>query len=193
MSELSNLKFPMKFYDRGEVVELLIFCDSSKSLYSFSCFVSAVVNGEIQTNLIFSKNKNAPTSGKSLPTLELMSAFLAFKCMPTILESINAKISAINIFLDSQVALSWLINEKCKSKNIFASNRLKDVAKFKKDLLEKYDVQCSFKYMPTFKYIPNTFKYILLLTWLLEVYLWLSLRTKWMYGYMGRSSCERYR
>ena len=67
-------------------------------------------------NLIFSKSKNSSTKTKSLPTLELMSAFLSLKCLPSILNALESKVTEINLFLDAQIVISWIFSGAAKLK-----------------------------------------------------------------------------
>ena len=142
--ELSKLTFPRKAYDKD--VSLYIFCDSSKSLYGFSCYAKC----EDSTDLLFAKAKVAPTKSKSLPTLELLSVFLAMKCLPTIINSLNdSNVTDITIGVDAQIVLSWILTGKVKTKNIFASNRVKDINKYQKDVSDKFGLNIKFKYLPS--------------------------------------------
>ena len=54
-----------------------------------------------------------------------MSVILAFKCLPTILEAYNKiQFQFINISVDVQVLLNWLIIKEPKVKQKFVCNRL---------------------------------------------------------------------
>ena len=79
---------------------------------------------------------------KSLPTLELLSVFLAIKCLPTLLNAyFQGMINNITISVDAQVALAWLLSEEM--------NRLKDIHQLIKDISEKYSIHINFKYVPS--------------------------------------------
>ena len=87
---------------------------------------------------------------KSLPTLELLSIFLAIKCLPTLLNAYSQRmIHNITISVDAQVVLAWLLSEEIKTKNQFAKNRLKDIHQLMKDLQEMYSIHINFKYVPS--------------------------------------------
>ena len=76
-------------------------------------------------NRFFSKVKKPPSKSKSLPTLELLSAFLALKCMPTIINNLtDRKISEVNVCVDAQVVMSWILLKNDKNKNNFAHYRV---------------------------------------------------------------------
>ena len=82
-----------------------------------------------------SKVKVSPIISKTIPTLELLAIFLALKCLKLILAGLDC-IKSIYVASDSQVALGWVLNEKVKTKNIFASNRVKDISILLKKILE---------------------------------------------------------
>jgi len=130
---------------------LVIFCDSSKLLYGFSCyFVSHDLSTDtVSSNLIFSKLKNAPNKEKTLPTLELMSAYLALRCINMIIDPVKDRVMDVTICLDSQVALSWILSKDVKSKNVCAKNRVKDITGFVSDVKTNYNLDVKFKYIPT--------------------------------------------
>ena len=144
LEKLPELKFDRLAYD--ENVTLYILCDSSKTSYGFVCY--ACSNGS-KPNLVFSKVKIAPIKTRSLPTLELMAAFLALKCLPTILEAIGRKIRDVYIAVDAQIVLTWILTKTVKAKNICARNRVKDISEFRKNILDTYKVDCKFRYVPT--------------------------------------------
>ena len=62
---------------------------------------------EGSANLIFAKAKVAPLKRKSLPTLELLSVFLGYKGLFSILNTFKeVKIGKIVIAVDAQVVLA---------------------------------------------------------------------------------------
>ena len=147
-NDLINL--PQVFFERqayDDELSLVVFCDSSKKMYGFACY--AEYHGNV--NLLFSKCKNAPVKDKSLPTLELLSVFLAIKCLSKIISSLNAKITKITVAVDAQVVLSWILTSNIKAKNVFAKNRLNDINKMRDEIRTKYNLNINFKYVPTDK------------------------------------------
>lgn len=149
LGQLHTLSFPRKAY--GENISLIFFTDASNLNYGFSCYTRCIVDGNVETNLLFSKCKTAPTkSKKSVPTLELLAVYLALKCLPAVLDSLSQKtVTDIFIGVDAQVVISWVLTKNVKAKNIFASNRVKDISGFRDEILEKYGHECKFKYVPT--------------------------------------------
>ena len=122
LSQLTSIEFPRFCIDKDKPSELYIFCDSSKQAYGFAAY--NVQDGK--SSLIFAKAKVAPMKSKSLPTLELLSVFLAVKCLPTLLDAYSqGMIHNVTISVDAQVVLAWLLSEEIKTKNQFAKNRLR--------------------------------------------------------------------
>ena len=59
----------------------------------------------------------APIKSKSLPTLEFLAVFIAFKALHFVVRDYSdAVITDIYIFVDAQVVLSWLLNDNIKLK-----------------------------------------------------------------------------
>ena len=142
--KLPDLQFPRQAF-HGEI-SLIVFCDSSKQAYGFTCYAKSIN----ATNLLFAKVKIAPVKSKSLPTLELLSVYLALKCLPSILQSVNdAKVLNLTVCVDAQVALSWILTGNVKSKNVFANNRVKEITCFREEILTNHGLKCNFKYVPS--------------------------------------------
>jgi len=143
---IPELSFERSCYS-GELTMFLC-CDSSKLMYGFCCYVKNV-DGSSPPNLIFAKAKCAPSKSKSIPTLELFSVYLALRCLPSVLDSLNNMVKEIYVCIDAQVVLTWVLTGEVKSKNICARNRVKDVTKFREDIYSKYGLDCKFKYLST--------------------------------------------
>ena len=146
--KLHELEFKRKAYEGR--TSLIIFTDASEQCYGFSCYARYSEGDEVKTNSLFANSKNAPQKKKSLPTLELLGVFLAFKCLPTILKAVNDVITGdVTICVDAQVVLSWLLTEKVKAKNVFAKNRIKDISVAKKLIYDQSKLNVVYKYVPT--------------------------------------------
>ena len=80
------------------------------------------------SQIIFAKTKVAPVKSKSLPILELLAVFIAFKALHFVVRGYSeAVITDIYIFVDAQVALSWLLKDNKIIKNIFEGNKVKNI------------------------------------------------------------------
>ena len=144
---LKSFSFPRRTVSDDCPAEMFIFCDASSKAYGFSAYV--VQKG--QSNLFFSKCKVAPLERKTLPSLELLATYMALKCISNLLfdkNLSNINISKINLFTDSQVALSWLFTKKATKKNVFVNNRLKEIVMFL-EVFAKQEVPVNFHYVPT--------------------------------------------
>ena len=49
--------------------------------------------------------------------------------------------------MDSQVVLQWLLADSISTKSVLTRNRVKDIALFKKSLLEDYGITVQFRYV----------------------------------------------
>ena len=146
LTGLSDVGFPRYSLSEDEPADLYIFCDASKQAYGFVAY--GVQNGK--SGFLVAKTKVAPIKSKSLPTLELLSAFLAMKNLFSLLKSHNKiKFNNVYIALDAQVVLSWLLADVIKTKNMFARNRIRDIHKFVKEIVDQFNVNIFFKYVPT--------------------------------------------
>lgn len=131
-------------------VELFLFTDASNSNYGFNIYTVACKEGSKFSNLLFSKTKVAPLKSRSLPTLELLAIYLAKKCLLGLVKALGrVNITNVVIAVDSQIALSWVLNGNLKSKNVFASNRIADILCYQETLLKEHNIKCEFRYVPT--------------------------------------------
>ena len=137
LSQLGNFQFTRCAVNNDLPSDLYIFCDAAKKAYGFSAYSVQDNN----THLVFAKAKVSPMKSKSLPTLELLSVYLAVLSLPSLLESYaKVKFNNIIIAVDAQIVLSWLLSNVVKSKNQFAKNRLKDIHNMVSEISEKFSV-----------------------------------------------------
>ena len=142
--EEADLAIPRSIANSSDPAELIVFSDASTKCYGVTMYL--VQNGK--SNLLFSKCKLAPEPTKTLPSLELLAVYLAFKCVKSIILNTNFpfNISCVRFLMDSQVALNWVISEKVNKKNIFVNNRIKEITEIKKDLS---NFKLSYHFVPT--------------------------------------------
>ena len=75
---------------------------------------------------------------------------LALKCIVTILDSYPKFIfEYINISVDSQVVLNWILTGETKVKGRYVNNRLKDVSTMINNIKVKYNIKFYFHYVHT--------------------------------------------
>ena len=117
---LIELSFPRITINDNKSYGLHIFCDSSTEAYGF---VMYTCSNEKVSSFLFAKSKLAPLvkgNEHSVPTLELMREILALKCLPTLIETYkNIQFQFINVCVNAQVVLNWLITKESKIKSKF--------------------------------------------------------------------------
>ena len=146
LNNLEQLTFPRYTVTDTEPFDLILFCDASTRAYGFVCY--SLQNGA--TSFVFSKCKVAPIKHKTLPTLELLSVFVAYKALENLLYTFkNCVVKSVTFAVDAQVVLSWLLDDNLKTKNLFALNRVKDINKLKSELSVKYKVSINYRFVPT--------------------------------------------
>ena len=92
----------------------------------------------------------APFKNNSLPTLELLGVFLAHKCLPSILSSLESvKFRNVYIAIDAQVVLTWVLTKATSTGNTFQNNRLSDIATFEKQVKEEFNLPINYRYVAT--------------------------------------------
>ena len=145
---LDLVQLPSLSFDRNAVDStdnaLVMFCDASKLAYGFAAYAV----GENKSNLIFSKNKVSPMKTRTLPTLELLSAFLALSCLFTIMTSYTVgTFTSVIVAVDAQIVLSWILSRNVKTKNVFTANRVKDIVSMVDEFKDKFGIDIVFKYV----------------------------------------------
>ena len=147
---LSELKFSRQAVNEQNSYGLHIFCDSSVEAYGFTAYALDQNN---QSSFLFAKSKLAPLSKHnehSVPTLELLGVILALKCLPTILEAYsNIQFQFININVDAQVVLNWLLTKETKVKSKFVRNRVLEADSLKTEIFSKFKIPIVHHYVNT--------------------------------------------
>ena len=142
---LKGLSFPRSsFCSLQPNLTLNVFCDASTSCYGFAVYVVTPSSG---AHLLVAKNKVAPLKGRTLPCLELLSVYLALKCLPQILSSFRVQFKVLHIFSDSQIVLAWISAKILKAKQIFVRNRVKDIHRFSSGIGDDFKIPPSFHYV----------------------------------------------
>ena len=84
--------------------------------------------------------------------------------MPEILKSFQFKFKSLNIFTDSQIALSWVLAGESKNKQLFIKNRIQDIQKMVEKLKSEFDLKPKFRFVNTLDNVadlvsrPTSFK-----------------------------------
>ena len=106
---------------------------------------------DAKRHLFFSKVEASPLKERTLPTLELLAVQLALKCFVTIFNDGLMKdvtFSDINLFVDSQEVLSWVLTCKAPKKNVFVNDRLKEIDAMMNQIKSKF-VKVNLAYVPS--------------------------------------------
>ncbi|KAL7644522.1 UNVERIFIED_CONTAM: hypothetical protein RMT77_005354 [Armadillidium vulgare] len=135
------------FETEGSNLSLNIFCDAGSSCYGFVMYISSNTKAP---SILWSKGKVAPLKGRTLPCLELLSVFLALKCLPQVLGCFqDSNFKTLNIFSDSQVSLAWILRGGRKNKSVFIKNRIQDIKIMVSSLKEDH------KLIPEFHFVRS--------------------------------------
>lgn len=79
-----------------------------------------------------------------------MGVILAFKCLPIILEAYNnIQFQFINISVDAQVVLNWLLTKEPKVKSKFVRNRVLEADSLKSEITKEYKLPVVYHYVNT--------------------------------------------
>ena len=79
-----------------------------------------------------------------------MGVILDVKCLPTLLEAhSNIQFQFINICVDAQVVLNWLITRETKVKSKFVRNRVLDVDSLKNEIIKDFQLPVVYHYVNT--------------------------------------------
>ena len=79
LKKISEVKVPR--YIGNGTCQLLCFCDASAKAYSACIYLRCLKDGEVSTNLIFSKSRVAPEKVVTLPRLELLGVLIGIRCL----------------------------------------------------------------------------------------------------------------
>ena len=79
-----------------------------------------------------------------------MGVILALKCLLTLIETYkNIQFHFINVCVDAQVVLNWLITKESKVRSKFVKNRISEVNGLIKALEDEFKMPIMFKYVHT--------------------------------------------
>ena len=142
LAGLNEFNFTRRSFRRTCPSKFCVFCDDSSQAYGFVIY--GVQDGISQ--IIFAKTKVASVKSKSLPTLELLAAFIASKALRFVERCSNHR----HLYIcrcPSSVILA--IKGQYKNKNIFAGNRVKDINGIKNQIEKNSDIRIKYKYVHT--------------------------------------------
>ena len=107
-------------------IELIGFCDASKSAYAAAVYLKSTYNSVVHCNLLISKSRVAPMKSLTIPRLELLGAVLLVRLMSTVKSCLsNWNITNVSYFSDSMNVIYWIRGSK--KWNLFVSKRLEEI------------------------------------------------------------------
>ena len=93
-------------------MELLVFFDASElAISAVSYLLMHFQDGRRQIGFVIGKSKVAPTSGHTIPRLELCAAVPATGIAETIKDSLGVQFRSVKFFTDSKVVLGYICNQ----------------------------------------------------------------------------------
>ncbi|GFW43560.1 integrase catalytic domain-containing protein [Trichonephila clavipes] len=112
---------------RAESIELHAFSDAPEMAYGSSIYLKSIsALGEVKVCLVTSKSRVSPLKQISIPRLELCGAVLAAKLMKKVKEALNLQITAVHLWSDSTIVISWIHRESRELKT-FVANRVSKI------------------------------------------------------------------
>jgi hypothetical protein len=149
LEKLDQIAFNRKALDADKEYGIHIFCDASQEGFGFVIYAC---DRNRHSQILFAKTKVAPQGSREygIPTLELLAVILALKCLPSVLEAYKeVSFEFLNICVDAQVVLTWLISKQTKSKSKFLKNRIKDLVSLTDNITNKYKIPFKYSYVNT--------------------------------------------
>ena len=121
---VSRMFLPTSLF-QGEKPKFHIFCDASEKA------IAAVVYVQVGSNFgfVMGKAKVAPSSGHTIPRLELCSAVLATDIWSFVYQQLNVSEKDATFYSDSRVVLGYISNDKRRF-HTYVSNRVHKIRQF---------------------------------------------------------------
>ena len=127
LKQISNYQMDRYIPSKGDM-DLICFCDASVQAYCALVYLRTKVDGEVHTDLIYSKARVAPVGPKyTIPKLELLSMYIGTKILDFTEEQLRVKVRSKHLWCDSQCALAWLASTK--TLKTFVRNKVDSIKK----------------------------------------------------------------
>ncbi|XP_060603719.1 uncharacterized protein LOC132756616 [Ruditapes philippinarum] len=128
---LDDLIIPRMFVaeslSRSNNPELHIFSDASEKAVSAVAYIRVCDKDNVKSvGFVMGKSKIAPSSGHTIPRLELCAALLAAEIGAIIVEALKVKFNTIKFYSDSRVVLGYICNTTRRFYN-YVSNRIQKI------------------------------------------------------------------
>ena len=126
---LGNIRIERKVVINGTPTDIQLhgFCDASEKGYGACIYLrSRTFNEDPVVKLLCAKPRVAPLKEVSLPRLELCGALLLVHLLNRTILVLNLSITAINLWTDSTIVLSWFTSPPGRWKT-FVANRVTEI------------------------------------------------------------------
>ena len=124
---LETLRIPRMYTSLSFVTanlrEIHIFCDASKQAIGAVAYLKLSDGKSTEISFVMGKAKVAPSSGHTIPRLELCGAVLAVEMADTIKEQLKIETENMYFYTDSQVVLGY-INNTSRRFYVYVCNRI---------------------------------------------------------------------
>ncbi|VDI51101.1 Hypothetical predicted protein [Mytilus galloprovincialis] len=129
---IETLRIPrtyVPYLSKTATKELHVFSDASeKAIAAVAYLRTTDSSGTNKLGFILGKAKVAPTSGHTIPRLELSAAVLAVEITQTIMDNLDLHIDTVKFYTDSKVVLGYISNETRRF-FIYVANRVEKIRK----------------------------------------------------------------
>ncbi|XP_049769730.1 uncharacterized protein LOC126108506 [Schistocerca cancellata] len=127
LPSLSHIRVPRWIATaHGRDSQLHVFCDASEKAYGAALYIRTVLDDDVVTHLVCSKNRLAPIKKVTLPRLDLLAAVVGTRLLCYFCRATDFKIAHAILWTDSTIALSWIRCDPNKWKT-FVCNRVTEV------------------------------------------------------------------
>lgn len=131
LQDLAGIKVPRPYFDSQNLsvmskVELHVFSDASEKAIAAVAYVVGISKNEEHVGFVTGKAKVAPSSGHTIPRLELCGAVLAVELSETVREQLGVEISDTHFYSDSRVVLGYIHNQSRRFYT-YVSNRVERI------------------------------------------------------------------
>ncbi|VDH91167.1 Hypothetical predicted protein [Mytilus galloprovincialis] len=117
-------------WDQNRNNELHVFSDASeKAIAAVAYLRTTDSSGEPNIGFILGNAKVMPTSGNTIPRLELSAAVLAVEITQTVMDNLDLHKDTIKFYTDSKVVLGYISNETRRF-FFYVANRVEKIRKF---------------------------------------------------------------
>ena len=133
LSSLEDLRIPrtyVKDLSKAVTKELHIFSDASEKAIGAVIYLRAIDSeGQCKVGFVMGKAKVAPTTGHTIPRLELCASVLAVEMSQFVVEHLDTHIDSMKYYTDSKVVLGYICNESRRF-FIYVANRVERIRRF---------------------------------------------------------------